>query len=189
MKTLKSLQIALLVLIPFLSFGQSTLQGDSLFVSTTDARIKVGDELIIGYPSGSDGNFNFVSNNTKKKLGLLSKVAGATASVGSSVVGVGVGSRSVGAIRTGARVAGVAGTTSQVAGVGEILLKGENELTGQRVKVLKFDKSGNEERGIHYYAIVAGSGKSNFKIEIEPAIFSKELAGNNNILFENFEKQ
>lgn len=186
MKTKKIFQTLLMACVPFLSYSQS-MSGDSLFVSSKGQELRLGDDLIIGYPSSNDGQFMFVSNDTKKKLGLLSKVAGATASVGSSVVGVGLGSGSIGAIRTGARVSQVAGTTSQVAGVGDIMLKGENQLTGQRVKILKFDQSGNEKRGIHYFAIVAGSGKSNFKIEIEPAIFAKELAGNNNKFFADFE--
>lgn len=183
---MKTILFTLFALFPFFSFSQKIVN-DSVFISSQGQELKIGDDLIIGYPSGNDGSFLHVSNDTKKKLGFASKIAGAAASVGSGVVGVGVSSGSVGTIRTGIKVAGVAGSASDVAGVGEILLKGENELTGQRLRILKFDHSGNAKRGEHFYAIVAGSGNSNFKIEIEPAISTMELAGNNNILFEGFE--
>jgi hypothetical protein len=186
MKTINSFGIFLFLCVPCLSISQ-TLVDDTLFISSNKQEIKIGDNLIIGYPSNNDGTFIHVSNDTKKKLSILSKIAETTANIGSSFVGLGVSSSSVDVIRTGSKVSQVAGATSNVAGAGEIFLKGENELTGQRVKVLKFSTSGNEKRGIHYYAVVAGSGNSNFKIEIETAIFSKELAGNNNVLFPNFD--
>lgn len=183
---MKIIKTILFLFIPFFSFSQQIVS-DSVFVSSQGQELAFGDDLIIGYPSGNDGDFLFVSNDTKKKLGFASKLAGAAASVGSGVIGVGIGSGSVGAIKTGVQVAGVAGSASQVAGAGEILLKGENELTGQHLRILKFDKSGNKKRGEHFYAIVAGDGRSNFKIELEPAISTKELAGHNNELFEGFD--
>lgn len=185
MKKSQILKVFLLSFIPLASFSQS-ITGDSLFISSKGTQLKAGDNLIIGYPSQNNGEFVFVSNETKKKLGMFSKIAGVTSSVGSSVLGVGLGSGSIETIRTGAKVAEVAGTTSQIASVGDVVLKGENELIGQRVKILKFTQTGNEKRGIHFFAIVAGSGASNFRIEIEPAILTQELAGNNNEFFENF---
>lgn len=174
--------ILILALLPFMSYGQEIIN-DSTFVSSQGVKLQIGDDLIIGYPSGSDGNFLYVTNERKKKLGLASKVAGAAAGMGSGMIGVGIGSGSVGAVKTGVRVVGAAGAASEVAGVGEVLLKSENELTGQRLRILKFDKSGNEKRGEHFYAIVAGERKSNFKIEVEPAILTNELEGYNDALF------
>lgn len=183
---MKALNLILAIaLLPVLAFSQEIID-DSIFVTSHDYEMEVGDDLIIGYPSGNDGDFLFVSNDTKKKLGLASKIAGAAASVGSGAVAVGVGTGSLGTIRTGVGVARTAGTVSDVTGAGEVLLKGEHELTGQTVRILRFEKSGNKRRGEHYYAIVAGSGKSNFKIEIEPALNNKEVAGKNNELFKDF---
>ena len=54
----------------------------------------------------------------------------------------------------------------------------------KELRILKFNSSGSEKRGFHYYAIVAGPGNSNYKIDLEPALNTFEVAGMNHKLFD-----
>ncbi|MBB6131497.1 hypothetical protein [Mucilaginibacter lappiensis] len=175
--------VAAFLLLSHFSFSQQLLN-DSTFVSYKGISFKVKDDIIIGYPSGQTGDFSFVVNDTKRKFGLLSKIAGAAGDVGSGVATVGIGGGSTGAIKTGLNTMGASQAAGGVGSAGEILLTGENKLTGQQMRILKFSKTGSDKRGVHFFAIVAGPGNSNYKIELEPAITSYEIAGLNHKLFD-----
>lgn len=124
---MKSLFLSLaLLLVSGVSFGQQLIN-DSTFVSSKGIRFKVKDDLVIGYPSNA-GEFSFIVNDTKRKLGLLSKVAGAAGEVGSGVEVVGLGKGSAGAIRTGVTTMGAAGVAGGVGNAGQLLLPARTSL-------------------------------------------------------------
>jgi len=172
----------------FLSLSMSAQQineeGDVFTME--DVSIKVGDDLVIGQPAG-EGDFAFIENDTKKKIGLAGKLSKAAGSLGTGVAMAGIGSGSIETISTGVKVANTAGAAESVANAGDILIKGDHPLTGQQLRVLKLEKKGNAKRGEHYFATVAGTGNQNFKIELVPAISAGEIAGKNNKLFESIE--
>ncbi|TKC08036.1 hypothetical protein FA048_12800 [Pedobacter polaris] len=164
------------------SFGQQ-IMNDTTFVSANGSILNVNDDLIIGYPSGQAKEFLFINNHTEKKIGFAGKLAGKVASVGSGVGLLGVGIGSLNTVMTGVKIAGAAGTIADVASVSDLLLKGDNPLTGQRFRILRFNKTGNQKRGEHFFAVVAGPGNANYQIELEPALATYEIAGLNNKLF------
>lgn len=172
--------LASIFLLPFLSNAQ--IIEDKIFTSSSGMEFSVGDDLIIGYPS-LGAEFNFIENNTKKKIGLAGKLAGAATRVATSVAVIGVGSGSYGTVATGVQAAGAASAVEGVAKVGDLIIKGENKLTGQRLRILKFFKKGNPKRGEHFYATVAGIGKENYDIELDRAIDLQEVLGVNGELF------
>lgn len=167
-------------LLPLLSIAQ-TIE-DEIFTSSSGMEFSVGDDLIIGYPS-LGAEFSFIENNTKKKIGLAGKLAGAVTHVATSVAVVGVGSGSFETVATGVQAAGTASAVEGVAKAGDLIITGENKLTGQRLRVLKFFKKGNPKRGEHFYATVAGIGKENYDIELDRAIDTQEVLGVNGELF------
>lgn len=165
-----------------LSAKAQSITGD-IFTSSTGKEFNVGDDLIIGYPSlGAD--FSFIENNTKKKIGLAGKLANAASNVAGSVALVGVGAGSYETVGKGIQAMGSASAVEGVAKAGDLLIQGENKLTGQRLRILKFHKKGNPKRGEHFYATVAGVGKENFIIELDRAIETREVLGVNGTLFQ-----
>lgn len=178
--------LASLFLLPFLSNAQ-TIEGE-VFISSAGMEFSVGDDLTIGYPSlGTE--FSFIENNTKKKIGLAGKLAGAATNVATSVAIVGVGAGSYGTVATGIQVAGTASAVEGVAQAGDLIIKGEHKLTGQRLRILKFFQKGNPKRGEHFYATVAGIGKENYNIELDRAIDAQEVLGVNGNLFNTDSQQ
>src|SRR5690554_2932800 len=104
--------LASICLLPFLSNAQ--IIEDEIFTSSSGMEFSVGDDLIIGYPS-LGAEFSFIENNTKKKIGLAGKLAGAATHVATSVAFVGVGSGSYGTVATGVQAAGAASAVEGVA--------------------------------------------------------------------------
>lgn len=156
---------------------------NNVFTSSQGKEFHVGDDLIIGYPTmGID--FNFIENNTKNKVGLAAKLAGAAGSIAGSTALIGVGARNASTVTKSVQAAGAAGAAKGVANAGDMLLQGENKLTGQHLRILKFQKKGNAKRGEHFYAIVAGKGAENYVIELDRAILTNEIIGVNGELFE-----
>lgn len=155
---------------------------NNVFTSSQGKEFHVGDDLIIGYPTmGID--FNFIENNTKNKVGLAAKLAGAAGSIAGSTALIGVGARNASTVTKSVQAAGAAGAAKGVANAGDMLLQGENKLTGQHLRILKFQKKGNAKRGEHFYAIVAGKGAENYVIELDRAILTNEIIGVNGELF------
>lgn len=163
------------------------LQDNDTFVLNDSITIKVGDDLTIGKPS----DFEFV-NITQSKHGFgLGTIANAAGSVGSSVGLLGAESGHLKTAMTGIKVMNTANTVSNVGGTADAIaaLNVSNqakEIIGKKFRILRFKDEGNERRGHHVYAFVAGEGKTNYKIELYPAIESQEvIAVNESILTTN----
>ncbi|SEN18140.1 hypothetical protein SAMN05216436_112119 [bacterium A37T11] len=182
MKSIKCIiktSLMLLTLAPFVSFAQE-LTDEKTFVDDKGRTFKVGDDLTIGEPTSSSG-FKYIANSKKRKTGWLSKAAGAVADAGESVVQTGSDLGSSKTLKTGYDVNRKASAASNATSAGEKLL-GSNkmeDIAGQSLRILKFRKTGNEERGEHFFALVAGPGKTDYDVELIPAIKKGEIVGIN----------
>jgi len=163
------------------------LQDDGTFVLNNKTTIKVGDDLTIGRPA----DYDFI-NITPSKHGFgLGAIANAAGSVGSSVGLLGAESGHLKTAMTGIKVMNTANTVSNIGESADAIaaLNVSNkakEIIGKKFRILRFKDEGNERRGHHVYAFVAGEGKTNYKIELYPAIESQEvIAVNENKLTSN----
>lgn len=173
--------IALLLAIP--SFSQKLIDKETFQVNDS-LTLKVGDDLIIGKPAAYD----FVNIEEEKKkfgIGKLASIAGAAGTavgLGGAMVGGASTVAASGKILEGAATASTVGMTAEEINSLNISDKAK-QIIGKKFRILKFKEEGNEKRGYHYYATVAGEGKTNYKIEIIPAIQAKEVIGINSTLF------
>jgi len=179
------ISLIMLFFIPVLSFGQE-LVDEETFRDATGHEFKVGDDLNIGKP-GSEKGYKYIQNATKKKIGWMGKMASKVSEVGKNVAEVGADLGSGNTVAKGAQVHNTANSTSNLTQTGEKLLTNEEDIEGQTLRILKFKVVGNEKRGEHFFAVVAGPGKANYEVEIVPAIRSGEVVGLNDSLF-NTEK-
>ena len=174
--------LVMILSFPLISFGQKLIDEDT-FQDENGTTFKVGDDLMTGEPAASASQFRFIQNTTKKKIGLLSKMASSVSSVGKSVAEVGADVKSGGTVDKGASLANTANSTNNLANSSEKLLVKEEDITNQSLRILRFRKTGNEKRGEHFFAVVAGPGKANYEVELVPAIENGEVIGLNNKLF------
>ncbi len=110
----------------------------------------------------------------------MGKIANIASSAGGAIVGLGGQTASIGTMTTGIKVMQTAGTAASVGftvdAINAMNISDQaKSIVGKKMRILKFKKEGNEKRGEHFYAIVAGEGKHDYKIEIEPAITSGEV--------------
>jgi len=146
--------------------------------------IHVGDDLIIGTPS----QYDFVNIQESKRGMGLGKIANVAGSAGMATTLLGLETNHLGAAMTGAKVLGGAATLASVGMTADAIaqLNVSNEarrIIGKKFRVIRLKEEGNKKRGEHYYAIVAGEGHTNYKIELPPAIKSNEILAVNNQLF------
>ena len=172
---MKTLILVLIVVTGMYSvtFSQ-VLIDENTFITSEQDTIRVGDDLSIGNPLRY-GEFSFIENATKNNIGMAGKLARATSSIGLGVMGMGAANTSAKAVMTGAKVATTAETASEVAGAADVVTGNNNELTGRKMRVLRFDMKGNKKRGEFFYAIVAGPKNQNYRIELIPAIENGEI--------------
>ncbi|GAA4793315.1 hypothetical protein GCM10023231_21960 [Olivibacter ginsenosidimutans] len=168
---------------PLFSYGQRLIDDDT-FEDENGITFKVGDDLMTGEPAASASQFKFIQNTTKKKIGWMSKMASSVSSVGKSVAEVGSDVKSGSTVSKGASVANTANSTNNLANSSEKLLVKEEDIANQSLRILKFRKTGNEKRGEHFFAVVAGPGKANYEVELVPAIKNGEVVGLNDKLFD-----
>lgn len=168
------------------SFSQSLQNKDTFTLDTLT--IHVGDDLTIGRPS----QFDFV-NITKSKHGLgIGKIASAAGALGSTVGLLGAETGHLGTAMTGLKVMNAANTATSVGWTADAIaaLNVSNQaklIIGKQFRVLRFKKEGNERRGEHIYAILAGEGKTNYKAELVPAIKSNEIIATNSQIINTIE--
>ena len=179
MKTLVfTLVIAFAVLMSSKSYAQKL--ENEIFTSSTGIEFKVGDNITIGMPSNGT-EFTNITEHLKgfKKLG---KLAGDLSDVGAQVVSSGYDAGSAGAVKTGARLNQTGSQAAKLTALTDKLSPQARPIAGKKLRILKFKVEGNEKRGQHFFAIVAAEGNKDFKIELEPAIESKEIVavGTNN---------
>ena len=139
--------------------------------------LHVGNDILINKPQ----SFDFVNVEELKKGGFsLSKIANVAGSAGGALVGLGGQTASIGTMTTGIKVMQTAGTAASVGytvdAINAMNISDQaKSIVGKKMRILKFKKEGNEKRGEHYYAIAAGEGKHDYKIEVAPAITSGEI--------------
>ncbi len=158
----------------FTTFSQVLIDKNT-FLASTGGTISVGDDITIGVPANYSYEFSFIENNTKNKVGIAGKLAGVATTVGVGAIGLGAVNGSYGAAKAGAKVAVAAATAEEISDGSEAVLGHNHELTGRKMRILKFKKEGNSRRGEYIYAIVAGPKQQNYKIELPLAIQSKEI--------------
>ncbi|WP_447639927.1 MULTISPECIES: hypothetical protein [Chitinophagaceae] len=180
-KNLLFASIALLLALP--SFSQKLIDKNTFQVNNS-LTLKIGDDLVIGKPAAYD----FVNIEEEKNKFSFGKIANIAGAAGSAVGLAGVQTGSIGAMETGIKAMNTASTVSSI-GMTADAIKSLNasdkakQIIGKKFRILKFKEDGNEKRGYHYYAVVAGEGKTNYRIEVIPAIQSQEVVGVNAILF------
>ncbi|MBC9795206.1 hypothetical protein [Sinomicrobium weinanense] len=180
-----TVEIALLIALLSVktSFGQQ-MRDKETFTDTRGIEYRVGDDLLIGYPSDGSGDFKYMISTTEKKLGWLKKAVKKVGDAGKSIARTGAEYNSAGTYNTGQDASGKANSALGLSEAGDRLLSGDHDLTGRSLRILRFSAKGNKRRGERFYAIVAGPGNGNYEIEIIPAIRSGELAGINGKLFD-----
>ncbi|SEA41558.1 hypothetical protein SAMN05192529_11773 [Arachidicoccus rhizosphaerae] len=168
------------------AFSQ-TLENKDTFTMDT-LTIHVGDDLTIGKPS----TFDFV-NVVESKHGLgIGNIANAAGALGSTVGLLGAETGHLGTAMTGIKVMNAANTAASVGWTADAIaaLNVSNQakkIIGKKFRVLRFKKEGNQRRGEHIYAILAGEGKTNYKAELAPAIKSHEIIAINTQIFNTLE--
>lgn len=173
---------AMVLLIAHTSFSQKLINKDSLQIDSL--MLKVGDDLIIGKPAAYD----FVNIEEQKSKLSFGKIANIAGSAGTALGLAGAETGSIGAMKTGLTAMNTVSTVSSIGMTADAInalnvSDKAKQIIGKKFRILKFKQEGNNKRGFHYYAIVAGEGKTNYKIEIIPAIQSKEVIGINSALF------
>lgn len=139
--------------------------------------LHIGNDILINKPSGYD----FSNIEEVKKGGFsIGKFANVGAAVGSTIGLAGANAGNIGAMSTGIKVMSTASVASSVGWTQDAInalnvSDQAKSIVGKKMRILKFKKEGNEKRGEHFFAIVAGSGKTDYKVEIEPAINSGEI--------------
>lgn len=173
-----TLIIALAIVMSSNSYAQKL--ENEVFTSSAGIEFKVGDNITIGMPSNGV-EFSNIAEQLKgfKKLG---KLAGDLSDVGAQVVSSGYDAGSSGTVKTGARLSQTGNQASKLTALTDKLSSQAKPIAGKKLRILKFKVEGNEKRGQHFFAIVAAEGNKDFKIELEPAIESKEIVavGTNN---------
>ncbi|MNY42641.1 hypothetical protein D3C86_1775510 [compost metagenome] len=98
------------------------------------------------------------------------------------MVSSGYDAGSLGAVKTGARLSQTGSQAAKLTALTDKLSSQAKPIAGKKLRILKFKVEGNEKRGEHFFAIVAAEGNKDFKIELEPAIETKEIVavGTNN---------
>lgn len=171
------------LLISAITVSAQALIDKNTFLTAASDTIRVGDDITIGLPANFQYEFSFIENDTKNKVGIAGRIAGAVTTVGAGVVGLGAVNGSYEVVQAGANAATAATVVDGVADGADAVLGHNHELTGRQMRVLKFKKEGNPKRGEYFYAVVAGPKQQNYKIEIPLAIQSKEIVAVNGDMF------
>jgi len=170
-----------------LNFSAITSNAQSLINKKTfvfdSVKIMVGDDITIGKPS----TYDFVNITKMKRLRKIGKIANVVGDVGFAAGMIGATSGDVDAAMTGVKVMQGASTAASIgwtaAEINQMNVSNRaKQIIGKKFRVLKFKKKGNKRRGEHLYGIVAGEGHTNYKIELAPAIKSKEVIAINDRL-------
>jgi len=173
-KTLLVLSVT--TLLATTSNAQKLIDNDALQINDS-ITLHTGEDIMINKPYA----FDFVNVDEVKKGGFgIGKFANIGAAVGSTIGLAGISTGSVGAMTTGVKVMETATVASSVGWTQDAInaLNASDKaksIVGKKMRILKFKKEGNEKRGEHYYAIVAGEGKQDYKIEAAPAIATGEI--------------
>jgi len=179
----KTLLLTTLALGLFTASQSQSLTDKDTFVMDS-VTIHVGDDLTIGTPS----QYDFVNIQESKRGMGLGKIANVAGNAGLATALLGVETKSVGTLMTGAKVLEGAGTLASVGMTADAIAKlnvsnEARKIIGKKFRVMRLKQEGSKKRGEHYYAIVAGEGHTNYKIELPPAIQSNEILAVNNQLF------
>lgn len=151
--------------------------------------IHVGDDLTIGKPS----TFDFVNISESKRGLSIGNIANAAGALGSTVGLLGAETGHLGTAMTGIKVMNAANTAASAGLTADAIsaLNVSNQaklIIGKQFRVLRFKKEGNERRGQHIYAILAGEGKTNYKAELAPAIKASEIIAINDHIINTLNK-
>jgi hypothetical protein len=180
MKTSKlTLVIAMAMLMTGLKTYAQKLE-NKVYTSAAGVEFKVGDDITIGYPSNGVDFVNIAEH--LKGFKKLTKVASDIGSAGSQLVSSGYDAGSSGAVKAGASLNKNGAAAARLTSLTDKLSPGAKPIAGKKLRILKFKVDGNAERGEHFFAFVAAEDNKDYKIEIEPAIESKEIVAVGSVL-------
>jgi hypothetical protein len=175
---MKKVFLSMIFLFTLASLLSAQMLVNSETLKVNDSTIlMVGNDILINKPIG----FDFVNIEEVKKSGFnIGKLANIGSAVGSTIGIAGANASNVGAMTTGIKVMQTASVASSIGWTQEAInalnvSDKAKSIVGKKMRILRFKKEGNEKRGEHFYAITAGEGKQDYRIEVEPAIENGEI--------------
>jgi|GEM_PF-5182203 len=166
----------LFTVLPSFSFNQDI---DSVVLGTNHYKLRLGDTIVIGLPSGKANQFLFVSDDITK-LPVIAE----------SFTGTGESSRDIKTTTSDKLIQDAASRYADKnvdeSQIGSIWIRNENLLTHKILRIVRFDHYIDADGRKCSFAIGETKADEKFRVNLEGAIYSGELSSHNSKMFENF---